>query len=178
GHGVLAHLQNMVNQRSTVIPNAFRREEAAVASVIPSSFCDGTAVVGRVEQAFRPAFQAKKEVGASAPAVEAGDFSPTERHRKEGGASAPASLYEKNGQLGWLTTAANRGPMLANFAAQLATEPRLFNSPRLLEECKTFVRQPNGAASAAIGAHDDCVLAMAIGQQVRSETAATIEYVA
>jgi len=104
-----------------------------------------------VEQAFRPAFDAAKK-----------DW-----------ALAPASLYEKNGQLGWLTTAANRGPMLANFAALLATEPRLFNSPRLLEECKTFVRQANGTASAAIGAHDDCVLAMAIAQQVRSEVRST-----
>ena len=60
--------------------------------------------------------------------------------------------------------------MLANLSALLATEPRLFNSPRLLEECKTFIRQPNGAASAAAGAHDDCVIAMAIAQQVRAES--------
>src|SRR5438477_117118 len=152
GHGVLAHLQNVVNQ----------------------------AVAGRVEQAFRPAFEPAKEGRASAPAVEAqslsracrGNFSPANKRQKDW-ALAPDSLYEKNGQLGWLTTAANRGPMLANLSALLATEPRLFNSPRLLEECKTFVRQPNGTASAAIGAHDDCVLAMAIAQQVRSEVRST-----
>src|SRR5205823_7968236 len=121
-----------------------------------------SAVTARVEQAFRPAFEA--ENWASAPAVEAqslsracrGNFSPANKRQKDW-ALAPDSLYEKNGRLGWLTTAANRGPMLANFAALLATEPRLFNSPRLLEECKTFVRQPNGTASAAAGAHDDCL---------------------
>ena len=142
GHGVLAHLQNMVNQ----------------------------AVSGRVEQAFRPAFDAAKKDWASAPEVEGQDFSPAARRTINKVASAPTSLYEKNSQLGWLTTAANRGPMLANFAVVLATEPRLFNSPRLLEECKTFVRQPNGTAAAAASAHDDCVMAMAIAQQVRAES--------
>ena len=149
GHGVLAHLQNVVSQ----------------------------AVAGRVEQAFRPAFEPAKEGRASAPAVEAqslsracrGKFSPANKRQKDW-ALAPDSLYEKNGQLGWLTTAANRGPMLANLSALLATEPRLFNSPRLLEECKTFIRQANGTASAAAGAHDDCVIAMAIAQQVRAES--------
>src|SRR5207253_608315 len=153
GHGVLAHLQNVVNQ-SSVIPNGSysRLPEARRAEAL--SEVEGreeSAVAAKVEQAFRPAFDAAKK-----------DW-----------ALAPASLCEKNGQLGWLTTAANRGPMLANFAALLATEPRLFNSPRLLEECKTFVRQANGTASAAIGAHDDCVLAMAIAQQVRSEVRST-----
>ena len=151
GHGVLAHLQNMVNQRSTVIPNGSysRLPEARRAEALSEvGGREEPAVATRVEQAFRPAFEPAKK-----------DW-----------ALAPDSLYEKNGQLGWLTTAANRGPMLANFAAQLVTEPRLFNSPRLLEECKTFVRQPNGTAAAAASAHDDCVMAMAIAQQVRAES--------
>src|SRR5438105_3524514 len=176
GHGVLAHLQNMVNEKRIVIPDGLysrlpeaRRDEA----LSEAEGREESAVTARVEQAFRPAFEAAKKDWASAPAVEAQDFSPANKRQKDW-ALAPDSLYEKNGQLGWLTTAANRGPMLANFAAQLATEPPLSNSPRLLEECKTFVRQANGAASAAAGAHDDCVLAMAIAQQVRSETSPTV----
>src|SRR5438874_383083 len=136
GHGVLAHLQNMVTEGKVVIPNGFSHEEPALT------------------------FDWKPETQNS-------KFATRQR-------LSASSLFEENGQLGWLTTAANRGPMLANFAAQLATEPRLFNSPRLLEECKTFVRKPNGTASAAAGAHDDCVMAMAIAQQVRSETSSTV----
>jgi hypothetical protein len=47
--------------------------------------------------------------------------------------------------------------------------PGLFASPRLLEECRTFVRRPDGSAAAANGAHDDTVMAMAIALAVRTE---------
>lgn len=82
------------------------------------------------------------------------------------------NLYEKNGQLGWLTTAANRPQIIANFAATLATDSRLFNSTVLLEECRTFIRHENGTASAAAGAYDDAVMAMTIALAARSETVA------
>ena len=78
-------------------------------------------------------------------------------------------LYEHGGQLGWLTSAVTRPAMLANFAAILAESPALFSSRTLLEECRTFVRHPDGTSSAAAGAHDDCVLAMAIALAVRQE---------
>jgi len=71
-------------------------------------------------------------------------------------------LYEEDGQLGWLTSAATRPAMVENFAAVLATSPKLFHSLRLLDECRTFVRHADGSAAAANGAHDDCVMAMAI----------------
>jgi hypothetical protein len=77
------------------------------------------------------------------------------------------SLFEKDGQLGWLTSAASRPAMIENMAAVLVSEPELFHSPRLLEECRTFVRHPDGSAAAADGAHDDCVMAMAIALAVR-----------
>jgi hypothetical protein len=83
--------------------------------------------------------------------------------------AATVRLYEQKGQLGWLTTAVTRPPMLANFAATLATEPRLFSSTRLLEECRGFVRYANGSSAAAAGSHDDCVIAMAIALAVRAE---------
>ncbi len=57
--------------------------------------------------------------------------------------------------------------MLANFAAILAESPQLFSSRALLEECRTFVRHPDGTSSAAAGTHDDCVMAMAIALAVR-----------
>ena len=80
-------------------------------------------------------------------------------------------LYEQNRQAGWLTTAISRPRMIEQLAALVARQPDLFASPRLLAECRTFVRQPDGAAAAAAGAHDDCVLAMAIAQAVRLELA-------
>ena len=80
-----------------------------------------------------------------------------------------ANIYEKDGQLGWLTSAATRPAMIENMAAVLMAEPTLFHSPRLLEECRTFVRYPDGSAAAANGAHDDCVMAMAIALAVRKE---------
>jgi hypothetical protein len=61
--------------------------------------------------------------------------------------------------------------MLENFAATLTNAPFLFSSTRLLEECRTFVRHPDGSASAAAGTHDDLVMAMAIALAVRAEIA-------
>jgi hypothetical protein len=81
------------------------------------------------------------------------------------------NLFAKDGQLGWLTSAASRPAMIENMAAVLISEPELFHSPRLLEECRTFVRHPDGSAAAADGAHDDCVMAMAIALAVRKEDA-------
>ena len=80
-------------------------------------------------------------------------------------------LYEHGGQLGWLTSAVTRPAMLANFAAILSESPQLFSSRALLEECKTFVRHPDGSSSAAAGAHDDCIFAMSIALAVRQEMA-------
>jgi hypothetical protein len=79
------------------------------------------------------------------------------------------NMYQKENQLGWLTSAASRPAMIENMAAVLAAKPELFLSPRLLEECRTFVRRADGNAAAADGAHDDCVMAMAIALAVRRE---------
>ena len=79
------------------------------------------------------------------------------------------NVYLSGGQPGWLTNVATRPSMLENFAALLSASPYMFLSPRLLEECRTFIRHADGTCSAAAGAHDDTVLAMAIAQAVRSE---------
>ena len=79
------------------------------------------------------------------------------------------NIFAKGGELGWLTSAVTRPAMIENMVAVLTAEPKLFHSPRLLEECRTFVRHEDGNAAAADGAHDDCVMAMAIALAVRRE---------
>lgn len=77
------------------------------------------------------------------------------------------NLYEQSGQPGWLTSVVSRPRMIENFAAALAAAPELFASERMLKECRSFVRKPDGSPSATSGAHDDTVMAMAIALAVR-----------
>lgn len=79
------------------------------------------------------------------------------------------NLYEQNNALGWLTTSRTRPQMIENLAVLLARDSELFFSRRLLQECKTFVRQADASTRATGGAHDDCVLAMAIAHAVRKD---------
>jgi len=81
------------------------------------------------------------------------------------------NLYQQSGQDGWLTSVVTRPAMIEHLAAVLVEEPDLFHSPRLLGELRTFVRRPDGHAAAADGAHDDCVMAMAVAHAVRREDA-------
>lgn len=77
------------------------------------------------------------------------------------------NVYAQKGQDGWLTSAVSRPAMIENLAAALAEEAVLFRSPRLLNECRTFVRSADGNTGAAPGTHDDCVMALAIAWAVR-----------
>ena len=81
------------------------------------------------------------------------------------------NLFEQNGQVGWLTSAVTRPAMIENLATMLIEKPELFHSSRLLGEMKTFVRRADGQGAAAEGAHDDCVMAMAIAMAVRRDDA-------
>jgi hypothetical protein len=79
-------------------------------------------------------------------------------------------LYETvKGQAGFLTTSVSRPQILARLSAALADSPGLFNSRKLLAECRSFVRLGNGGVGAKSGAHDDRVMAMAIGLAARAE---------
>jgi hypothetical protein len=78
-------------------------------------------------------------------------------------------IYRQGGQLGWLTTSMSRPAMLGRLGAGLVEEPGRFQSRRLLGECRSFVRLPNGGTGAQTGTHDDRVMAMAIGLGVRAE---------
>jgi hypothetical protein len=84
------------------------------------------------------------------------------------------NVYHEGGQDGWLTSAVSRPAMIENLAAGLATAPGLFRSARLLNECRTFVRQPDGSSGAMAGAHDDCVMAMAIALGARRAGAGSL----
>lgn len=78
-------------------------------------------------------------------------------------------MYERDGVGGWLTTAANKPGMVSRLGALLLEEPWMFYSRRLLAECRSYISMAGGKTGAAGGAHDDCVMAMAVGQAVRSE---------
>ncbi len=78
-------------------------------------------------------------------------------------------LFEMGGQLGWLTTGANRVGMVGHLNAEVIARPSCFMSGRLLAECRSFVRLQNGGMGARAGTHDDRVMAMAIGLAAKEE---------
>jgi Terminase RNaseH-like domain len=78
-------------------------------------------------------------------------------------------VYEQSGVAGWLTTAGSKPGMISRLGALLMESPWMFRSRRLLEECRTFVTHPGGRTGAANGAHDDCLMAMALAHAVRAE---------
>ena len=84
------------------------------------------------------------------------------------------NIFQQGGQEGWLTSVVSRPAMIENLAAALIEQPELFRSARLLGELKTFVRHADGHGAAAEGAHDDCVMAMAIALAVRREDAGRV----
>jgi hypothetical protein len=83
-----------------------------------------------------------------------------------------ARVYEQAGVAGWLTTAGSKPGMVSRMGALLVESPWMFFSKRLLGECRTFVSAAGGRTGAANGTHDDCLMAMAIGQAVRAELVA------
>ncbi|MGA8728608.1 MAG: terminase [Terracidiphilus sp.] len=78
-------------------------------------------------------------------------------------------FYRHKGQAGWLTNSVSRPAMLGRLDAALVEQPECFMSRRLLSECRSFVRLPDGSTGARAGTHDDCVISMAIGLAARAE---------
>ena len=78
-------------------------------------------------------------------------------------------VWSQGGVAGWLTTAGNKPSMVSRLGALLVESPWMFSSKRLLAECRTFVSFAGGGTGAANGAHDDCLMAMAVAQGVRAE---------
>jgi len=81
----------------------------------------------------------------------------------------PNIYRHSRGQLGWLTTGTNRPAAIGRLNAALIDKPDCFMSKRLLGECRSFVRMPDGNTGARSGTHDDRVMAMAIGLAARAE---------
>ncbi len=79
------------------------------------------------------------------------------------------NVYGQAGEQGWLTTMASKPEIISRMGALLVEMPEMFASRRLLSECRTYIALPGGGTGAASGAHDDCVMAMAIAQTVRAE---------
>jgi hypothetical protein len=80
-----------------------------------------------------------------------------------------ANVYGQDGKAGWLTSAGSKPGMIGRMGALLVESPWMFSSKRLLTECRTFISLAGGGTGAANGAHDDCLMAMAIAQAVRAE---------
>ena len=78
-------------------------------------------------------------------------------------------VYEQGGVAGWLTSAGSKPGMVSRMGALLVEAPWLFASRRLLGECRSYVNLAGGRTGAANGAHDDCLMAMAVAQAVRAE---------
>jgi hypothetical protein len=78
-------------------------------------------------------------------------------------------VYRQGGQPGWLTTSVSRPAALGRLDAALVERPECFQSRKLLAECRSFVRLPDGGSGARPGTHDDRVMAMAIGLGARAE---------
>ena len=78
-------------------------------------------------------------------------------------------VYQQKDQAGWLTTVMSRPAALGRLGAALVEQPECFQSRKLLAECRSFVRRPNGGSGARPGTHDDRVMAMAIGLGAREE---------
>ena len=76
-------------------------------------------------------------------------------------------LYGNPRYSGWVTTMLTRPTMLERFGAMLVAHSGIFQSRRLLEECRTFVRRADGRIAASEGSHDDAIMAMAMALAVR-----------
>jgi hypothetical protein len=80
-----------------------------------------------------------------------------------------ANVYRQGEQEGWLTSVASKPEIISRMGALLVESSERFASKRLLSECRAYIALPGGGTGAANGAHDDCVMAMAIAQTVRAE---------
>jgi hypothetical protein len=78
-------------------------------------------------------------------------------------------IYKRGEEPGWLTTSVSRPAILGRLDAALVDQPQCLMSRKLLGECRSFVRLPDGRTGARAGMHDDRVMAMAIALGARAE---------
>ena len=70
---------------------------------------------------------------------------------------------------GFVTNRITRPVILAELIKIVREQPALFTDAVTLEEMLTFTRNAHGRAEAARGAHDDCVMALAIALAARTQ---------
>jgi hypothetical protein len=74
---------------------------------------------------------------------------------------------------GFETTPATRPIILDELVKRMRETPELENDVETLKECTTFVRHESGKKAAAVGAHDDLVMALAIANHIRAKQSYT-----
>ncbi len=78
------------------------------------------------------------------------------------------NLFVSGGQEGWLTSSLTRPVMLEGLMRVVVEHPEVWNSRRLLRECRTFVRDKAGRMEAGAGEHDDLLMAMGMALQAHA----------
>jgi len=73
---------------------------------------------------------------------------------------------KKTTKMGWHTNIKTKPLMIDEMSIWIRERLIKFNSKELIEECMTYVIEPNGATNAQTGCHDDRVTAMAIALQM------------
>jgi hypothetical protein len=76
---------------------------------------------------------------------------------------------DEHGAEGFETNRKTRPAVIAKLVEFAAEHIQAFQSRRLLQQMRTFIRKYNGRAEAASGEHDDTVMAMGIALYVRDE---------
>lgn len=76
---------------------------------------------------------------------------------------------------GFRTDNKTRPAAIAGLVAFVRDHPELFHDRATLEEMLTFVRNEAGRPEAENGAHDDCILALAIAHRIRGQQRTTRE---
>lgn len=75
---------------------------------------------------------------------------------------------------GFKTDGISRPLIIGELVGIVREHTALFNDPLTLDEMLTFVRNEKGRPEAALNAHDDCVMAIAIAHHARSQQRMTV----
>ncbi len=77
---------------------------------------------------------------------------------------------------GFRTDRQTRPVMIAQLVAEVRDHPENIVDRDTLEEMETFVRNENMKAEAELGAHDDCVMSLAIAHYIRPQQTKDVRY--
>ena len=73
---------------------------------------------------------------------------------------------EEGSRLGWRTTQATKPMIVAHLKNAIENDDINLASPRIIQECLSYVADANGRTNAITGGHDDTVIATAIAFEV------------